>query len=212
MLVPAVHQAISARTPAQAENKSALHSSRGNAGPLSTKVASSAHDANASMIHRIDYCASSAADQPRHWWSGLSRSCHGGDRYVTAPAHARLIPKRILHARFTFAEKVKRPPEAASGPAVDPLPAVAALPPPSYPGSSNTSDDGSTASLAAAPSSKTSKKKPGIGDDEGKLGSGIRRLRESERILRESNAKLQVCGSRPGEVARFCAPRVGVPA
>eukprot|EP00752_Nemacystus_decipiens_P007650 g6839.t1 len=78
---------------------------------------------------------------------------------------------------------VKRNLEAASGPAMDPLAAVTALP------GGNTSDDGSTASLAAP--SNHSKKKTGTGDDEGELGSGIRRLRESERILRDNNAKLQ---------------------
>lgn len=102
---------------------------------------------------------------------------------------------------------MKRPPEAAAaGPAVDPLPAVAAVPLSSCPGS-NAGDDGSTAPLAAAapPSSKNGKKKAGGGgDDEGKLGSGIRRLRESEKILRESNAKLQVSGGLIASFVQIC--------
>eukprot|EP00903_Cladosiphon_okamuranus_P013015 g12144.t1 len=75
---------------------------------------------------------------------------------------------------------VKHPPEGASGPAM-------AFPLNSCPGS-NTSDDGSTG-LLTAPSKNASNKSDR--DDESKLGSGIRRLRDSEKILLENNAKLQ---------------------
>ena len=75
---------------------------------------------------------------------------------------------------------------------MDPLPAVAALPLTPCPGS-NGSDDVSAAPLATPSKSGKGKNMTG-GNDEGKLGAGIRRLRESEKRLCESNTKLQVGG------------------
>lgn len=107
-------------------------------------------------------------------------------------AEARLsIP---IQQTKTLLLKVKRPSEGTPGSPAEPLPAVAALPLPARPGST-TSDDGSAASLAALSTNSITKEKSmkkADRGDEGELGSGIRRLRESEKILLENNAKLQV--------------------
>lgn len=94
---------------------------------------------------------------------------------------------------MTCSSKVERPPDGTSGaeavaPAAEPLP-VSVLPISSC-GGDNTSDDGSASSLGRGVSSK--KKRAEQLDDEERLGSGIRRLRGTEKIMRDRNAKLQV--------------------
>lgn len=80
------------------------------------------------------------------------------------------------------------PPELTCEKVAEPQPVVAL--PLAYSGGSDIDDDGSVASLDGGPRKKAAT----VVDvkDESNLGSGIRRLRESEKILRESNAKLQV--------------------
>lgn len=80
------------------------------------------------------------------------------------------------------------PPELTCDKVTEPQPVVAL--PLACPGGSDIDDDGSVASLDGG----SRKKAATVVDveDKSNLGPGIRRLRESERILRESNAKLQV--------------------
>ncbi|CAM9467009.1 unnamed protein product [Ectocarpus fasciculatus] len=82
---------------------------------------------------------------------------------------------------------VDPPPELTCEKVAEPQPVVAL--PLAYSGGSDIDDDGSVASLDGGPRKKAAT----VVDvkDESNLGSGIRRLRESEKILRESNAKLQ---------------------
>ncbi|CAM9273472.1 unnamed protein product [Ectocarpus sp. 6 AP-2014] len=79
------------------------------------------------------------------------------------------------------------PPELTCEKVAEPQPVVAL--PLACPGGSDIDDDGSVASLDSGPR-KNAATVVDV-EDESNLGSGIRRLRESEKILRESNAKLQ---------------------
>lgn len=101
---------------------------------------------------------------------------------------------------FETLRQMKSPPEGTPGPAAEP-PSVT-VPLRTCAGSND--DDGSTASLSGG-----SKKVAGEKEDDEKLGPGIRRLRESERILQQSNAKLQVGLGVEWKFWRFC--QRGVP-
>ncbi|CAM9335373.1 unnamed protein product, partial [Ectocarpus sp. 4 AP-2014] len=82
---------------------------------------------------------------------------------------------------------VDPPPELTCDKVAEPQPVVVL--PLACPGGSDIDDDGSVASLDGGPRKKAATIVDVDGDSN--LGSGIRRLRESEKILRESNAKLQ---------------------
>ncbi|CAM9302748.1 unnamed protein product [Ectocarpus sp. 12 AP-2014] len=82
---------------------------------------------------------------------------------------------------------VDPPPELTCDKVADPQ--LVVVLPLACPGGSEIDDDGSVASLDGGPGKKAATVVHV--EDESNLGSGIRRLRESEKILRESNAKLQ---------------------